>query len=353
MSLKKELLPLLARAEAVLGEGELGRLTIIDAEMATTSLLTELAGRPDHWFVTVRKGSTARSARLSDHPPWQSFRERDQLRELRIKLGGDGDTDQGLVLRGVEMVREGSRNPTSTLFVTDATAEEMTTQEVAAAYLSRWPHQEQRFRDGRNGIGLERTHGYTGQAATHVALSTKLERAENRVRHAQSALDKANRVEEHAQAQVDDAVHGQRTAARKVHQTAASARRRAERRLEAVQRDQARLDSLPREIYVRDTTRDGIVTCAKLTVLMLIEFVLKEYFGGLRIEPRTFIELFVAVPLTIRETRHELIYELQANPRSPLNTQRLRDACAEITRRRLVKGGKRMRFEVVDVQTGS
>jgi len=86
---------------------------------------------------------------------------------------------------------------------------------------------------------------------------------------------------------------------------------------------------------------------------MLIEFVLKEYFGGLRIEPRTFIELFVAVPLTIRETRLELIYELKANPRSPLNTQRLRDACAEVTRRRLVKGGKRMRLEVVDVQTGS
>ena len=97
---------------------------------------------------------------------------------------------------------------------------------------------------------------------------------------------------------------------------------------------------------MRDTGRDMIVTCAKLTVLMLIEFVLKEYLGGLRMEPRTFIELFVNTPVSIRETKHELNFRLDANPRSPVNDQRLREACAEITRRRLRASGRRLRFEV-------
>jgi hypothetical protein len=348
VSLKKELLPFLARAEAVLGEGELGRLTIIDAEMGTTPLLTELADRPGHWFVTVLKGSTERSARLSEAQPWRPFRERDKLRELSIQLGDTTNDAQGLVLRGVEMVREGSRNPTSTLFVTNATIEELSTEEVAAAYLSRWPHQEQRFRDGRNGVGLNRSHGYSGQNVAHVALSTKLEKAGRRVAHANSGLERAMTVEALAQARLDESSRGQRTEAKALLATTARARRLAERRMETVEREHAALASQPREIYVRDTTRDGIVTCAKLTVLMLIEYVLKEYFGGLRMEPRTFIELFVAVPVTIRETRREVMYEFRANPRSPINTQRLRDACAEVDGRKIRADGKRMRFVVVE-----
>jgi hypothetical protein len=108
-----------------------------------------------------------------------------------------------------------------------------------------------------------------------------------------------------------------------------------------------------REIYVRDTTRDGIVTCAKLTVLMLLEFVLKEYFGGLRLEARTFIESFLNLPVTIRESKTEVIYEISDNPRSPESCARLRAACVEASRRTLRANGRRLRFEVVPGGGGS
>src|SRR5690606_30191672 len=52
-SLKKDLLPLLDRMDDVLGSGELGRLTVVDCEAATTPLLRELSARPDRWFITV------------------------------------------------------------------------------------------------------------------------------------------------------------------------------------------------------------------------------------------------------------------------------------------------------------
>lgn len=343
VSLKKELLPFLARAREVLGDGEVGRLTVVDAEMATIPLLKELSSRPDEWFVTVLKGGAAAAARRTEAGDWHDFRKSDSLREVAVHFEGEG-----LKLRGVEMIRKGSRNPTTTLFVTDASQEELTLEEVAESYLSRWPHQEQRFRDGRNGIGLEKSHGYGGELVQHIALATKQETAARQVERAGSRVEQAAELERRAQAQLDAAQRGGRKTARQLLQAAQRASREAARKLGQAEREQQRLATLPREIYVRDTGRDSIVTCAKLTVLMLLEFVLKEYLGGLRMEPRTFIELFVHTPVTIRESKRELHFELETNPRSPVSDQRLRAACAEINRRQLKRSGKRMRFTVAE-----
>ncbi|MBN2798685.1 MAG: transposase [Deltaproteobacteria bacterium] len=353
VSLQKALLPTLQRMDEVLGEGELGRLTIVDAEMASVPLLSELAQRPGKWFITVLKGQAVKAAERSHVQPWQRYRQRDLIRAVEVHFDGKGTPEGGLTLRGVEKIREGSRNPTTTLFVTNATVEELTLEEVPDAYLSRWPHQEQRFRNGRNGLGLEHSHGYGGDTVAHVVLSTKLEQADRAVARAEARVERTKEVEAHAQQQLDATEQGARNKSRAVLASAAQGRRSAERALIKAQQEQQRLATMPREIYARDTTRDGIVTCAKLTVLMLLEFVLKEYFGNLRMEPRTFIELFVATPVTIRETRQERTYELQANPRSPANTQRLRDACAEVTRRQLRVGDKRLRFVVVGPEVGS
>jgi hypothetical protein len=233
VSMKKKLLGFLERVEAVLGEGELGRLTVVDAEMATFSLLSALASRPDAWFVTVLKGATVKAAQFSDEQQWQSFRARDQLRALRVKLKRRSRSKEKLVLRGVEMAREGSRAPGSTVFLTNATEEELTTEEVAAAYLSRWPHQEQRFRDGRNGLAFDRTHGYGGHYVTHVALSTKLEAARKKVELERARVEKAARVEERLQLHRNEAKHGERMAALEALNMARRSRREAECKLSA------------------------------------------------------------------------------------------------------------------------
>jgi hypothetical protein len=353
VSLKKELLPFLERMERVLGPGELGRLTVIDSEMATQALLTALAARPDHWFISVLKGGTAKAAETGDAGAWQRYRERDLLRELTVSFEGQKVPKEPLRLRGVEMVREGSRNPTSTIFVTDASEEELPTEQVATAYLSRWPHQEQRFRDARNGLGLDRSHGYGGQDVTHVALSTAQEKAGSRVDRAEARV--ASKAAAHAEAGklLEAVAKEQRPAARTGVMRAEREQRAAERQLDEAWKDRQRLSTTPREIYVRDTTRDGIVTCAKLTVLMLLEFVLKEYFGGIRLEVRTFIEHFLNLPVTIRESKTEVVYEISDNPRSPESSARLRAACAEASRRNLRADGRHLWFHVAPGGGGS
>lgn len=352
VSLKKELLPFLERTASAIGEGELGRLTVVDAEMATVPVMTALAARKNRWFVTVLKGALAKSARRLDEGSQEKYRKRDLVREVRLVVDGKDAPEGGLRLRGVEMVRAGSRNPTSTLFVTNASTDTLPTAEVASAYLSRWPHQEQRFRDGRNGIGLERSHGYGGQFVTHVALETGLEKSRRKVERAQSRLASAQQDEQKIRELWEATERGNRTAANKALQRATRDRKRAERALTSAKKAHQKLQTLPREIYVRDMTRDSIVTCLKLTVLMLIEYVLKEYFGGLRMEARSFIEAFVHLPVTVWETRTSITYQLHDNPRSPELSARLREACAEVNRREIRRGKKGLRFEVVAAAAG-
>jgi hypothetical protein len=346
VSLKKELVPFLDRMEGVLGEGELGRLTVMDAEMATRPLMTELAARPDRWFITVLKGGTAKAARKADPAPWERYRERDLIREVSLRFGGDEKAEGDLTLRGIEMIREGSRNPTTTTFATNAPAAELHSSQVADAYLSRWPHQEQRFRNARNGLGMDRAHGYGGEEVTHVAFTTALEKADGRVQRAGHQVARAEASEAKARVLLEGASAQQRATAREAVRSAERETAATRRKQKEAVAEQQRQSTKPREIYLRDTTRDGIVTSAKLTVLMLMEYALKEYFGGLRMEVRTFIESFVNLPVTIRRTQTEAVYEIQENPRSPQSMSQLRSACEEVNARKLSADGRRLRFRV-------
>jgi len=358
VSLKKELLPTLERVERVVGKGELGRLTVVDAEMGTLPLLRVMSTWQGRWFIVVVKGGLETSAERIEVGEWQEFRERDRVRDVKVQFITEDEEEDGkkkkgvLVLRGVEMEREGSRHPTTTLMVTNAPQEVLSTTEVPTAYLSRWPHQEQRFRNGRNGLGLERTVGYGGQLVTNVALQTAQEKVAGQEKHAEKKLAAAQEREQRARLLLEGAGKEQQSAAKENLRHAERDGREAHQRLEEVKKDKERLATMPREIYARDPTRDNIMTCLKMTMLMLLEFVLKEYFGGLRMEIRTFIEELLALPVTVCRSKQQVIYRIQGNPRSPELTERLRVACQEVTRRRIQAGGRRLRLEVAGPAPG-
>ena len=42
---------------------------------------------------------------------------------------------------------------------------------------------------------------------------------------------------------------------------------------------------------------------------------MQEHFGGAKMLWRTFIEQLVALPVTVRTTKHRRVYEIQANNR--------------------------------------
>jgi hypothetical protein len=345
VALKERLLPMLRQLERWVGQGELGRLTIVDAEMATGKLLWTLHQVLDRSFITVIKGSTLAAAEQRNQGPWQPFREHDELRELEVVLRGDGVPQEGFVVRGVEMRRPGSRHPVSTLFATASASQDLATNQVAAAYLSRWPHQEQLFRDARNGGGLNRSHGFGGQEVINVALTTKTEKAEGALWRAKDHLADALELR-------DSVAAGQDAQGSRELKTATKEVGRAQKAVERAQNSLVDQCTMPRTIYARDTGRDNLMSCLKLNVLLLLEFVLKEYFGSLRIQWRTYIEELMALAVTVRTTRYRITYQLHGNPRHPAFMDHLKAACHEVTSRRLRRDNRLLLFEVVDLPPG-
>lgn len=351
VSLQSRLLPLLERLDEVVGEGEVGRLTIIDAEMSTARLLTMLMQETSHVFISVLKSHALKSATVEAIGSWESFRERDEVRELEVVLHGRSAPPGGLNLRGVEMRRVGSRNPTPTIFGTNADPEWLSTADVAKAYLSRWPHQEQLFRDARNGGGAERSHGYGGEFIANVALQTKLERARSRVVAAERKIAATENAREVLEASRNELPVALRKSHDKAIAIARTGARQAKQALQKTRSERDRLETMPRLIYARDPNRDSMMTCCKLTVLMLVEFALKEYFDGARMELRTFIEQFVMLPVTVRTSASRILYQIHANPRNHAHMEMLRVACAVINVRKLRLGKRRLEYELVDLES--
>lgn len=349
VSLKTELPRVLERVDGLIGEGELGRLTVIDAEMATGKLLYALSADPRRAFITVLKGrNIARDFKPTGTGEWQQYRERDQIRDGEVVVHGEGVPECGVKLRAVEMRREG-RHSQSTYFGTGGCgAASREPSEVVDAYLSRWPNQEHLFRNARNGLGLDKTHGYGGEMIHHVAIETKEEEAENRCRRAQERI-----------ANAEVAVHAVKRLAKEINETgtdnaaflvkAAKAElRSAKSSRQSADRELAEIKSTPREIYQRDSARENVVTSLTMTVLVLIEYVLREFFGGSPMELRTFIEHFVNLPVTMVTTNSEVRYRVHINTRNSDRAQQMRRGCEEVTRRRIRRGSKILVFEAVD-----
>jgi len=338
VSLKTALPRLLERVDHLIGEGELRRVTllVVDAEMATPRLLHMLKSDPKRTFITVLKGVNI----PKDFVPtsaWQQFREQDQLREGYVVVKGDGVPDEGVKIRAVEMRREG-RHPHSTYFGTDAEPEGMNAEAVATAYLSRWPHQEQFFRNARNGGGMDRSHGYGGEFVVNVAYDTKKEEAERRLERAKDRDTLARQALEKAEKSGPPEF---RTAAKAQARSASASLQKSKKELEAIK-------TTPREIYMRDTARENVVTALMATVFTLIEYILREFAVGLRVELRTFIEYFVNLPVTMVTSDTEIRYRVHLSGRNPERADQARRICEEVSRRGIKRYGRTLIFEAVE-----
>ena len=347
VSLKTHLVPLLRKLESFVGEGELGGLTIIDAEMATVKVLWALDHELKRGFVTVLKGQALKGAERRDFGPWQPFRERDELRELVVVLCTKGASEGGFEMRGVEMRRPGSRRERSTLFLCNWEAERLPTAEVARAYLSRWPNQEQRFRNARNGGGLERSHGYGGEMITHVAFDKKVNEASRKLDNAKDRLIDLERIRDTVAADLEQK-SSPTSAEAAALKTAEADLRKAEQAVVKANNKLVDRCKMPREIYARDPGRDTVMTCLKLNALLLLEFVLKEYFGDLRMEWRTFIDQFMFLAVTVRTSQRRVLYQIHVNERQSERMKQLQVACDAINRRRIHRGERLLKFELID-----
>lgn len=345
-SLKTVLLPALAATEELCESGP--RLTVMDSEGFSIEILTAMMDIPDRHFVTVLKGMGAKNVKFEESSEWEPYRKRDRIRSGYVVVNGKGAPEGGLRLRAVEMERMGSSNPQTTTFVTNAKLDLLSALDVANVYLSRWPNQEGVFREGRNGAGLNHSHGYGGDYVTHVTLETKLKATEDSLVRAQQRVESARLKAEEVRALTITATAAQLPAAKQALQQMEREVRAQEKKVTVVDQKRARLATMPNKIFRRDTARENIATSLNLMVMLLIEWVLREYFGGLKMEMRTFLEFFLYPPTEVRTRATRVLHRLDSSGLPLARAEQLRGACAAVTKRKLQRDGRLLVFETVD-----
>lgn len=99
---------------------------------------------------------------------------------------------------------------------------------------------------------------------------------------------------------------------------------------------------------MRDTTRENVVTALNMSVMILVEWVLREYMGGARMELETFLSYFLCLPVEVRTSRHRVRHRIDIRDLSSAHANLLRHACEEINRRRIRRDGRRFAFEILE-----
>jgi len=387
--LAPRLVQLVDEAERKL-EGTVRRAVVIDAEGSTFDILDAFE-KQHRVIVTPLRPSRAPELEItySKGSYFRSYREHDELRigtaVLTHKTSG-----RSLEL-GALLVRRAHRE-SDTVLLTTGLSLGMEGRALADLYFSRWPIQENFFKDG-GAVGLDEHRGNCGRMVANVAVVTELEQLEHRAQ-----VDGQKRRERVAESEALDAAlfsaKGEHTRAVKALATrrrrldalvekgrvdgkqlgrAAIEHRDALVRTEAselvlVNAQQAVKQNFERIIEVDaslertatrrakleprrtirqlDVAQDTVLTAAKLTAAQLISFALREYLPSMPMSPQTFISRVFGLRgrKELHPAEEHIIFV--ENPRDPEVNAAVSDACRRLNGRKLQRAGRRLRYSV-------
>jgi hypothetical protein len=320
---------------------------------------------------------------------FRPYREKDQLRVASAVLTHKSTGRQ--VELGALLVRREHRE-SDTVLLTTGLALGMEGRDLADLYFERWPLQENFFKH-QAAVGLDEHRGNSGRMVANVAVVTELERLQRRMKAdeeelARLALDRqplSEKLEEarreHQSAvkkletmrgRLDEWVEQERGEGKELiqamteHQKALAASEKAREAFEAEQvrmkKQQARETELKarrdkaadrgarlegqKSIRQIDVALDSVLTAAKLTLALLMTFVIREYFSGSPMTPHTFMSRIFGMKgrrVTRPGEERIVFYE---NPRDPEMNKAIAEACRRLNERTLVRQGRRLHYSV-------
>ena len=370
----------------------LGRLTVIDGECCSASLLRAFkeGGRD---LVTPLPATLATPERIrfgrgsAPHP----YREGDTIREGQITLQDSHDKRRPVQARAI--VIEQRTKEGWVVLVTLADHDQWPARRLADIYYERWPRQEDFFRRANGAVGLNQVHGYGKRLVANTSVLTKLDELEQKAARARAdQVRKGQRLEEltsrqaslakeqarrsryvvKRQQRVDAALAAGKTETaafrRAVSELRASSDQEAEteRALSGMQEEQVKLTSQletlsrrqqrasverarlqdRKQILEADMAQDMLFSTLKLTLAMLVHFVVVEYFPHRPMEWGTFLARLALLPGRRETTETTVTTFIEANDRDREFMTALDKACARINRRRLTCEGRRLRYVV-------
>lgn len=393
--LAPRLIDLVDDVERKLG-GDVRRAVVIDAEGSTFDILETFSKR-GRVIVTPLRPARAPELELvySRGSYYRPYRDHDELRVAKATLIHKS-SGRSLPI-GALLIRRDHRE-TDTILLTTGLALGLECGDLADLYYSRWPIQENSFKDGRT-VDLVEHRGNCGRMVANIAVETELERLSRREKadgpklaeleaarggHADAVA--AARLE-HRRAtsalttrrrRLDGLVDDGRESGRMLGKAAIEHRdalvleettgrtlAKAERTLQAAETKREKLESSLTKIGQRratlepkqrireiDVAQDTILTATKLTLSLLITFVLREYLSSLAMSPDTFASRIFGFSgrREVHATEeHVIFYE---NPRDPAANQAVAEACRRLNERKL-RREKRLLFYWTEKRDGT
>jgi len=390
--------PLVPRVLSLLEQMEraaeypLGRLTVIDGECCSAALLREFKDAQRDLVTPLPATlATPERIRFERGSAPQPYREGDTIREGQITLVDSHDKSRQVEARAI-VIKQRTKEGWFAL-VTLADRDVWPARRLADIYYERWPRQENFFRLANEAVGLNQVHGYGKRLVANTSVLTRLDELEQQAARAseehaskeqrseeltgqQASLSKQranlSRYQSKRQERVDAALAAGETNTAAFRQAVAELRRssdqmvESDRALSTLDIDQrkltAQLEKLSsrvergakerakledrKEILEADVAQDVLFSTLKLTLAMLVHFVVVEYFPHRPMEWATFLSRLALLPGRRETTETTVTTFIEANNRDTEFMTALDQACERINRRRLTYKDRRLRYVV-------
>jgi hypothetical protein len=394
--LAPRVLLLLDEIEARL-ENPLGRLTVIDSECSSAALLKAFQDA-DRDLLTPLKTPTIKSGRFRFRPGsgWKPYRNGDQIREGRITLTSPKEKSadgKKVTVEARAIIVKRRRKETWTVLVTLAKREDWSCRGLADVYFGRWPNQEGFFRRANQALGIKKVHAYGKRVVANESALKKIKETSSKLeltfdkndastkrlnevkrllvefdsKVARAAKYRAKREERVNHALKTGATHTTHFARASAELLASTVEERElEKRLQRLTKEEKELErqvakqqskitnlekSLAKleertQIVQADAALDTLFTAIKMTLGMLIHFVIVEYFPHRPMEWTTFLYRLATIPGRRETTGGTITTTFHANPRDVDLMNALAMACQRMNKRRLKWGQRQLRYKV-------
>ncbi len=384
---------LLNKLQEILEGAEVGRVVVIDAEGNSVPFLQSLErGNPSRGWITRLKSSMIEGKEIFNRTNYRSYRNGDRVRmgecDLNDPAGGK------FRVRVIEIEHRTKKEITTLGASKVLDPQEWSSEELADIYFGRWPNQEANFRAINQAVKFKDVHGYGKQLVDNISVITELDKLENRFRRTQARISQEERklldVElelkneekslgriERRTETVNRSLEKQIEEGRKIttklqtlFEEQQALKKEVSSRQEHVERLQAKKDesiakinhenakqdsylykeeelNSRRRIFKHDVELDSIFSVMKVGIVLLITYVLKEYFGNARMGPITFLERVATLPARLHYTPELEILTFEYNRRDPDIMAILIEECEAINIRQLkMRSGRILRIKV-------
>lgn len=345
--------------------GDMWRIIVIDAEGNSIPFLRSLEdGVPNRAWVTRLRPSLLRNKHIQYTTEHTEYRNGDLIRDGFVDLNDPKSSGKRFRCRVVEIVRRTKNTVTYIGASTRLEEADWSGARLSDLYFSRWPCQELNFRAVNQATDLKRVHGHGKQLVDNVVALTEIDKlnrtieshsaqaAELKVQYeklqhtaeieTEALSEMARRTSENASEmqcllasqEMDSAVlrdlADEQTQLLARIETAkhcllrsTSKELRIEKQLERHTRlrdkQKERREQLQSRLKIlrHDVELDSTISVFKCCLTILIQYILREFLGGTRMAPDTFLKRVATLPARLRLLPQDEILTFYYNEHDP------------------------------------